>query len=148
MGDSQPAPATPPRPPEIEVAAGLLFRAGRILIAQRRPGDHLGGLWEFPGGKRHPGESFETCLQRELREELGVEVEVLELVEALTYAYPEKIVHLRFHRCRWVRHEPQALGCQAWAWAARSDLARYAFPPADQPLVQRLAAEPSWWEQG
>ena len=55
----------------IEVSAGLIFRAGQLLITQRPAGGHLAGLWEFPGGKREPGETFEACLRRELQEELG-----------------------------------------------------------------------------
>ena len=62
----------------IEVAAGLVFRDGQLLITQRRMQDHLGGLWEFPGGKREVNESFEDCLRRELKEELGIEVKVKE----------------------------------------------------------------------
>src|SRR6185369_17339571 len=81
----------------IEVAAGLVFCEGKLLITQRNADTHLGGLWEFPGGKREPGESFEQCLIRELHEELGIEVTVRELVESLTHAYPEKTVLLRFH---------------------------------------------------
>src|SRR5216117_3701039 len=69
----------------IEVAAGVVFRDGRVLITQRRPDDHLGGLWEFPGGKRESGETFEECLQRELREELGIEVEVGEWLGSVTH---------------------------------------------------------------
>src|SRR3954468_16443849 len=72
----------------IEVAAGLVFRSGKLLITQRYPEAHLGGLWEFPGGKREPQESFSECLQRELMEELGIEVEVLDLVETITHEYP------------------------------------------------------------
>jgi 8-oxo-dGTP pyrophosphatase MutT (NUDIX family) len=66
----------------IEVAAGLVFRQGRLLITQRPACSHLGGLWEFPGGKREAGESLADCLRRELREELGIEVDVGELVES------------------------------------------------------------------
>ena len=58
----------------IEVAAALIFDSDRLLIAQRPPGVHLEGLWEFPGGKREPGETYEACLLREIREELGCEV--------------------------------------------------------------------------
>ena len=112
----------------IEVAAGLVFRDGKILITQRRSQDHLGDLWEFPGGKREAEESFENCLQRELREELGIEVAVGELVDTVTHQYPEKKVHLKFYRCVWVRNEPQPIGCQACAWVGMTQLADYSFP--------------------
>lgn len=56
----------------IEVAAGIIVHEGRYLIARRKAGVHLGGLWEFPGGKRETGETLEECLYRELREELNV----------------------------------------------------------------------------
>src|SRR4029077_11924660 len=79
-----------PVKPPIEVAAGLVFRGGKLLITQRRADSHLGGLWEFPGGKREAAETFEECLARELREELGIEVAVEELVKEITHAYPEK----------------------------------------------------------
>ncbi len=85
--------------PPIEVAAGLVFRGGKLLLTQRHPEAHLGGLWEFPGGKREPGETFEQCLARELEEELGIEVTVGELIESITHVYPERTVHLRFFRC-------------------------------------------------
>src|SRR6185503_21266775 len=100
----------------IEVAAGVVFRDGRVLITQRRPDDHLGGLWEFPGGKRESGETFAACLRRELMEELGIEVEVGECLGSVTHRYPGKTVHLRFYRCAWRLHEPSALGCQDFAW--------------------------------
>ena len=97
----------------IEVAAGLVFRDGKLLITQRPAGGHLPGLWEFPGGKREADESFEQCLHRELMEELGIEVDILGLVESITHHYAEKTVHLRFFRCLWKQHEPRALGCPA-----------------------------------
>jgi 8-oxo-dGTP diphosphatase len=129
----------------IEVAAGLVFHAGRLLLTQRRPGDHLGGLWEFPGGKREPGESFEDCLRRELREELGIEVEVGPCLAAVTHPYPEKTVHLRFYRCQLQRGQPQPLGCAAVAWVSPDELSRYAFPAADEQLLVRLRSEPGLW---
>lgn len=130
----------------IEVAAGLIFRDGKLLITQRHPDAHLGGLWEFPGGKREPGETFEACLRRELREELGCDVEVLELVESLTHAYPEKTVHLRFHRCRWLAREPRPLECAAVRWVTREELSRFQFPAADARLLQCLQQPAAWWE--
>jgi mutator protein MutT len=128
------------------VAAGLIFREGRLLITQRRPGDHLGGLWEFPGGKREPGETFEACLRRELREELGLEVEPGELIAAITHAYPEKVVHLRFFACQCPSGEPKALGCHALAWVTVGDLGRYAFPAADAQLLRALETRAELWE--
>jgi mutator protein MutT len=122
----------------VEVAAGLVFRAGKLLISQRPARAHLAGLWEFPGGKREPEETFAQCLHRELKEELGVEVEVQELVESITHRYPGKIVHLRFYRCRWKRGEPQALGCPAFQWITLQELSSYQFPAADARLLRRL----------
>lgn len=129
----------------IEVSAGLVFRGGRLLITQRPAGGHLAGLWEFPGGKREPGESFEDCLRRELREELAIEVEVHELVESIDHDYLEKSVHLRFFRCAWKAQEPQALGCAAFKWITAPELAQHAFPPADEKLLARLRREEKLW---
>ena len=102
-GLSTPAPAGKP----VEVAAGLVFREGKLLITRRSAGGHLAGLWEFPGGKREPGETFEECLHRELREELGIEVQIDSLIEEIVHHYPERAVRLKFFRCRWLRHEPE-----------------------------------------
>lgn len=130
----------------VEVSAGLLFRAGQLLITQRLDGCHLAGLWEFPGGKREPGESFEECLRRELREELGVDVRVHEEIKRITHDYPEKSVHLRFFRCTLADEgaEPRAIGSQAVAWVTRETLGNYAFPAADARLLEWLRAADVW----
>lgn len=130
--------------PTIDVSAGLVFREGQLLITQRHPGAHLGGLWEFPGGKREADESFEACLVRELREELGIEVDVGELLETIEHDYPEKRVRLKFFRCAWRAHEPQPLGCPAFAWITRDLLAAYEFPAADARLLERLHQPGAW----
>lgn len=130
----------------IEVAAGLIFRDGKLLITQRHASAHLGGMWEFPGGKREIGETFQQCLRRELQEELGCDVEVLELVDSLTHDYPEKSVHLEFFRCRWLANEPQAIDCAAIAWVTRDELQRYNFPAADAQLLDRLKTTDSMWQ--
>lgn len=130
----------------IDVSAGLVFRAGKLLITQRHASAHLGGLWEFPGGKREAGETFEECLVRELREELGIEVAVGELIETVEHDYPEKRVRLKFFRCAWRANEPQALGCPAFVWIARDELTAYEFPAADAHLLARLH-EDQWWQK-
>lgn len=129
----------------IEVSAALVFRDGKLLITQRYPEAHLGGLWEFPGGKRECDESFEACLARELREELGVEVAVRELLATIAHEYPEKRVLLKFFRCEWKANEPRPLGCPAFAWVTRDELGRYEFPAADARLIEELAATPAYW---
>lgn len=134
------------RGPVIEVAAGLVFHQGLLLIAQRPGGGHLGGLWEFPGGKREPGESFEDCLCRELEEELGIQVEVGTLLEELVHAYPTKTVRLRFYRCVLESGEPRAIGCAAFAWVHAGQLAEHPFPEADARLLHRLRSDPSLWQ--
>lgn len=137
--------ATPGARPPIDVAAGLIFRAGQLLITQRPAGGHLAGFWEFPGGKREAGESFEECLRRELREELGAEVEVAALFQEITHTYPEKTVRLRFFSCRWLAGEPAPLGCQAVVWVTAAELGDYQFPAADAALLARLRSTPEWW---
>jgi mutator protein MutT len=129
----------------IEVSAGLVFRNGKLLITQRPAGAHLEGLWEFPGGKREADESFEACLIRELREELGIEVSVRELVEEIEHDYAGKRVLLKFYRCEWLANEPQALGCPAFKWIEKGELVTHAFPAADARLIDRLQRKSMVW---
>ena len=125
----------------IEVAAALIVGGGRYLITQRRTGVHLGGLWEFPGGKREPGESLEDCLRRELREELGIEISSPVLFRVIRHDYPEKSVELHFFRCAIASGLPRPLGCEDLRWVAPEELDQFPLPPADQPLVEALRGE-------
>jgi mutator protein MutT len=136
---------TNPSPRVVDVSAALIFRSGKLLITQRHPQAHLGGLWEFPGGKREPDETFEQCLVREIREELGVEITVGKLFESVTHTYPEKTVRLKFFICRLLRGEPQPLGCKAVKWVGKSELADYEFPAADARLLLKLQTTPELW---
>ena len=122
----------------IEVSAALIFRGGKLLITQRHPGTHLGGLWEFPGGKREPGETFEACLLREIREELGVEIRVGALFEEIAHDYPEKSVHLKFFACELISGEPEAIDCAALKWIQPTELSQHEFPAADALLLEKL----------
>ena len=122
----------------IQVAAGLIVRDGRYLITRRRTGTHLGGLWEFPGGKREPGESLTDCLRRELREELGIDVALPVLFRVIRHAYPGKTVELHFFHCSISGGEARALDCEEFRWVTPEELTDYEFPPADRPLLEAL----------
>lgn len=131
----------------VEVSAGLLFRGDRLLITRRPAGTHLAGLWEFPGGKRESGETWEACLVRELWEELGVGVRVGGLFEQVTHAYPEKTVVLRFFLVRLEPEDqkPRALGCEEVRWVTREQLGEQVFPEADARILERLRWESAGW---
>ncbi len=115
------------------------------MITRRPAKTDLGGLWEFPGGKREPGETFEACLVREIREELGVEVSVGELFAEVRHDYPEKSVHLKFFNCRLLAGEPQPLGCAAVQWIEKARLADFEFPAADTQLLEKLKSPRTAW---
>jgi mutator protein MutT len=129
----------------IEVSAALIFHNGQLLITQRHAKVHLGGLWEFPGGKREADETFEQCLVREIREELGIEISVGELFEEIFHDYPEKSVRLKFFIGRWISGEPKTLGCAAFHWIGKSELADYEFPAADLQLLEKLKSPRCAW---
>ncbi len=124
----------------IEASAALIFRDGKLLISQRRADAHLGGLWEFPGGKREPKETFEQCLVREIREELGLEISVGELFDEVTHDYPEKSVRLKFFICKILSGRPQPLDCAAVKWVTKTELDAFDFPAADARLLEKLRA--------
>jgi 8-oxo-dGTP diphosphatase len=122
----------------VEVVAAVIKRNGRYLITRRLEGTHLAGLWEFPGGKILPGEKPEDALRRELKEELGVEAAVGELIETVDWTYLEKSVRLHFYRCA-VQGDPCPQERQEMLWIEAARLPEYQFPAADLRLVQRLA---------
>jgi mutator protein MutT len=126
----------------IDVAAALIFHNGKLLITQRRADDHLPNLWEFPGGKVEPGETFERCLVREIREELGIEISVGDLVEDLTHTYPDKTVRLRFFNCTLLSGEAKPIHVQDLRWISRDQLDGFEFPAADAKLIDDLKSLP------
>jgi 8-oxo-dGTP diphosphatase len=120
------------------VAAAVVIEGGRVLLTQRLPGAHLEGAWEFPGGKVEPGESPEEALAREMREEVGVDVQVDDIVDVTFWRYERKDVLLLFYRARIVAGAIQDLGVAAHRWAALVDLAALTFPPADVKVLQKV----------
>jgi 8-oxo-dGTP diphosphatase len=121
----------------IDVVAAVIERDGKILVTRRRPGSHLAGLWEFPGGKPDPGETLVDALRREIAEELGVETDVGPAIETIDWAYPDKRVRLHFFHCT-VLGDPRPLEGQEMQWLTREELPRCEFPDADAALIARL----------
>jgi A/G-specific adenine glycosylase len=126
------------RLPHYEIAVGIIWKRGKILIAQRPAEKLLGGLWEFPGGHRKRNETRENCVAREVREELGIEVAVGEKIATIQHAYSHFRITLHAFACRWVRGRPRAIGCAAWKWVAPRELTQYAFPAANRKIIARL----------
>ncbi len=122
----------------LQVAAAVIEHRGRYLITRREAGVHLGGFWEFPGGKREAGETFEACARREVFEEVGIEITAPRPLTITHYEYPDKSVELHFFTCSLSQGDPQPLGCVDFRWVKPGELTEYSFPPADQPVVSRL----------
>jgi mutator protein MutT len=122
----------------IEVAAGLIHRDGRYLIARRKRGAHLAGVWEFPGGKRETGESLTECLQRELSEELSIRVDLPIPYRIIRHEYQDRIIELHFFRCAIEQGEPMPIGCEEIRWVCPEDLTQFTFPPADSAVIEAL----------
>jgi len=124
------------------VAAALYDAAGRVLIAQRPPGKHLAGRWEFPGGKVASGESESQALARELREELGIEVLASRALMRLTHSYTDRSVELSMWIVERYTGVPRALDGQQLRWVAPADLGAQDLLEADRPFVAALALLP------
>ena len=121
----------------VVVVAAVIERDGRLLVSRRLKGTHLAGLWEFPGGKCEQGEPHQTCLERELAEELGVTSTVGDELLVTTHAYPERTVRLHFRHAT-IAGEPKPLLGQELMWIRRQDLDQLSFPAADRDLIELL----------
>lgn len=119
----------------LQVTAAILRRGGRVLVAQRRGPEWLAGKWEFPGGKIEAGESGEACLARELREELGIEVEVGRLLGVFEHSYPQLRVALHAYGATLLEGEPVAHDHSAVRWVEPGELRDIDWAPADVPIV-------------
>ncbi|MCX7840835.1 MAG: 8-oxo-dGTP diphosphatase MutT, partial [Anaerolineae bacterium] len=138
LQDQLPTKRTKKKLPHYEIAVGIIWKRGKILIAQRPAEKLLGGLWEFPGGKRERNETRENCLTREVREELGIEIAVGKKIATIQHAYSHFKITMHAFECRWVCGRPRALGCAAWKWVAPRELSQYAFPAANRKIIARL----------
>lgn len=113
----------------------------RILIAKRPDHLHMGGYWEFPGGKVQPGEKPAAALIRELQEEVGITITQCEPMLEIPYQYPDKAVLLDVWHVQQFSGIAKGLEGQEIRWVHVQDLAEFSFPPANQPIVARLIAE-------
>jgi mutator protein MutT len=128
--------------PHFHVAAGLIWKGGKLLIARRPEGSHLAGYWEFPGGKQEPGETLEACLEREIQEELGMEVKAVKHLLQINHNYETKSITLHLFQCSWLEGTPTPVGCDELRWVSPEELANYQLPPPDLqllPFIQNLA---------
>lgn len=123
----------------IHVVAGVITDPrGRILLTRRTETRDMPGLWEFPGGKREPGETSEQALVRELNEELGIEAQVGDWLMDVPQLYPDKRLRLEVRHITAWKGSPRGREGQAMTWVAADKLARYSMPPADVPVVGAL----------
>ncbi len=131
-----------PSPSVIPVVCALIERAGLILMAQRPPHKHLGLKWEFPGGKIEPGESAETALHRELREELGCTVEILHALPRTTHAYEKITIEMIPFVARLAENstEPHPHEHVALRWIKPAELSTLDLPAADAPIITAYLA--------
>ncbi len=130
-----------PAPKErVEVVVAIVRRGGRVLICQRLETVHLAGYWEFPGGKREPGETVEQCLHRELAEELAIATTPVRPLDPIDHDYPTIRVRLIPILCDHLSGEPQPLASQQTRWVLPADLRAYRFPPSNADLIEKTIA--------
>lgn len=125
--------------PRVHVAVGVIEnKDGKIFIAKRPDDKHMGGYWEFPGGKVEAGESLSSALGRELKEELAIEVEAHHELINIPFDYPTKTVILDVHVVDKYQGQPQGAEGQEVRWVSPSELVDVRFPEANKPIVQAL----------
>lgn len=124
----------------LRVAAGVVRRGDRFLLAKRPAGRHGAGLWEFPGGKLEPGETPADALAREFHEELGTGIRVGALVRRIDHDYPDRSVALEFLEGELDGPEPRPLDATDLGWFAPEAMAALPLLPADLPLIDDLLA--------
>jgi A/G-specific adenine glycosylase len=141
MGQQEAFPAPKPRKalPHYDVVAAVTVREdGRVLVAQRRHNAMLGGLWEFPGGKREGDETLEEALIRELHEEMGIGLEVGRHLTTVEHAYTHFRITLYAFFCRLVEGEPRCIECADFRWATLADIHALPMAVTDRKIARVL----------
>ena len=122
----------------IDVAIAIIQRRGQILICQRASGGTFAGLWEFPGGKCEPGEAPSAAVQREIEEELGVQIHLQSELSVIEHDYPDLSVRLHPFICSLLEGDPKPLAAQCLLWVEAAKLSDYPFPAANVELVRAV----------
>lgn len=138
LQESYPPPKLRAGTKKIEVSAAVILRNGKTYIQQRPLNGLMGGLWEFPGGKREKNESMENCLLREIREELGVDVVIREKLMTIKHSYTQFRVTLHVYFCKLPKGRIKASSCEDWKWALPEELSNFPFPAANAKIVDYL----------
>jgi len=123
-----------------EVVAAVIRDKNKILICRRPEGKKRALLWEFVGGKPEPGESLETALVRECREELDIELQVGAKFADCVHEYPDMTVHLTAIEAQITHGEPKLLEHADIRWVTPDELDKYEFCPADAAILEKLKA--------
>ncbi len=124
--------------PDHYIAIAIVRRSDRWLVARRPAGVHLGGAWEFPGGKCEPGETATQAAIRELWEECRVEAAAERELPQIRHEYPDRTVHLTPVLCRWRSGEGAALGNEECRWVRSDDLAALGMPAANLKILEEI----------
>ena len=124
--------------PHYTVTAAVLQRDGKILLAKRPSKGLLGGMWEFPGGKVEKGEGLEACLAREIREELGAEIQVTEVFGIYRHAYTHFRITLHAFLCQLTAGEPKPVETAGLVWVVPAELSNYPMGKVDRQIAGRL----------
>lgn len=128
----------------VHVAVGVILGVdGRILIARRPDHLHMGGCWEFPGGKLEAGESVQQALARELHEEIAISVQALAPLTEIHHDYGEKRVFLDTWWVTEFSGEPLGREGQEIAWVRADELSNYQFPEANRAIIEAITHSPS-----
>lgn len=137
--DSIPYKSPAKKKPHKHIGVGIIEQEdGKVLIALRPEEAMLGGLWEFPGGKQEDGEEIKTTVERELKEELGVEVHAHKEFMKLKHVYSHFSITLHAFLCKLISGDPKPKSSQEIRWVEIEELEQYPFPKANKKLTERL----------
>ncbi|MEZ4873791.1 MAG: 8-oxo-dGTP diphosphatase MutT [Bdellovibrionales bacterium] len=126
------------RPTWIPVVAAVISKKGKVLLGERPEGSSLAGVWEFPGGKIEASETPEQALKRELKEELGIEAEVSQLLLSTTHQYGDVGILILFYKVDYWKGEPRTHHHNGLKWVSKAEFAELELPEANRKVLPRL----------